>query len=826
MVSQRVMTWQFTLTGLLLGLDRRPHRDGRRLADDADPRDRLRLQADVRGRHRHLPRRDLQVVRRDPAPAARHGARAAGALDVRRLRPAVAARRRASPTWITRHYGRTRRRSRATPSASRSSSAALGFLAKSFIKRGMQPSDAPFILERRDKLIALAIGAVFGFVVGLTSVGSGTFFGLVMVLVYPLTMAKIVGTDIFHAAALLWVAGIGHLISGNVDLHATAWLLLGSIPGVLISSRFTVQAAGHRAPRRRSATILMLSGLKLLNVPKASWILVGGLVGARVRPRGLRACARGCAAARRAQAEPKLACNAARVESPGFAAGSLDGDAPRPARRHGRGVRDHRAAEAREEPDLRAPIVSERVLAGLRLRPQPGERSASSSATTDTVTVTILTAGRTAVCGRSSSASAGASAAERSSAGTARTDAGDAGAGRRCYRAQIHLASAHRTIRAPEQDRARHDAARGHPRRRTGRQFSPDGDHQADSVAIRYTLSEAGARARLPRRPAAHSQSQPAGRRRGHVVRRSDGHLHPAGDVRASIGARRPRRQRDARRSAPAGSRHDPLHHAREPRRSPRARAGGSTSASRRMRGATRWRLGRGTASRTGRCCGCARRRSRARTALVVTAHGHSDRGRGGRPSDRISRASAARSRASGSPCCSSRAARRDRIAGPRLRRASARACSAAALAPDRPAKVVAEIVVAVAARRAARRRVPARAVAAAARRARVRSDPRRRARAPAARAALPRRSSAARFCSRGSSCAATSGAASSASSSLAARALRRLDGAVARVERRRPRGRDRGARVLRPVHGARARGRAAAVEQARPARALRRGRA
>src|SRR5262249_6252226 len=78
----------------------------------------------------------------------------------------------------------------------------IGFLVKSFITRGIQSSDAPFLLSTRDKVIAVSIGVVFGFVVGLTSVGSGTFFGLVMVLVYPLTMAKIVGTDIFHAAAL------------------------------------------------------------------------------------------------------------------------------------------------------------------------------------------------------------------------------------------------------------------------------------------------------------------------------------------------------------------------------------------------------------------------------------------------------------------------------------------------------------------------------------------------------------------------------------------------------------------------------------------------
>jgi uncharacterized membrane protein YfcA len=152
-----------------------------------------------------------------------------------------------------------------------------GFLAKSFVKRGVQPSDAPFIMSRRDKLIALGTGAVFGFIVGLTSVGSGTYFGLMMVLVYPLTMPRIVGTDIFHAAALLWVAGVGHLIIGDVDLHATAWLLLGSVPGILISSRYTVKVPDMTI-RGGLGGILIISGIKLLNTPGGSWILGGGLL--------------------------------------------------------------------------------------------------------------------------------------------------------------------------------------------------------------------------------------------------------------------------------------------------------------------------------------------------------------------------------------------------------------------------------------------------------------------------------------------------------------------------------------------------------------------
>jgi uncharacterized protein len=154
---------------------------------------------------------------------------------------------------------------------------AVGLVLKTFVKRGVQPSNAPFILQNRDRVIAVAIGATFGFIVGLTSVGSGTFFGLVMVMVYPLTVAKIVGTDIFHAAALLWVAGIGHLAQGNVDLHAMAWLLLGSVPGIWIASRFTLRLPDD-ALRLALAGVLALSGVKLLDVPEANWVIAAGFV--------------------------------------------------------------------------------------------------------------------------------------------------------------------------------------------------------------------------------------------------------------------------------------------------------------------------------------------------------------------------------------------------------------------------------------------------------------------------------------------------------------------------------------------------------------------
>ena len=151
----------------------------------------------------------------------------------------------------------------------------LGFLAKTFIKA--HASDAPFRLATRDKLFAIAIGAFGGFVVGLTSVGSGTFFGLAMLFVYPLTAQKIVGTDMFHAAVLLWVAGTSHLLHGDVDTHAMAWLLVGSIPGVLIGSSLSIKVP-ERALRVAFGTVLILSGIKLVGVPYANYIVAGGVV--------------------------------------------------------------------------------------------------------------------------------------------------------------------------------------------------------------------------------------------------------------------------------------------------------------------------------------------------------------------------------------------------------------------------------------------------------------------------------------------------------------------------------------------------------------------
>jgi uncharacterized membrane protein YfcA len=149
-----------------------------------------------------------------------------------------------------------------------------GLMAKSFLRDRV--FDGPFLLGRRDRVAAVIIGLVGGFVVGLTSVGSGVFFGLTMLIVFPLGAAKVVGTDIFHAAALLWVAGAGHIVAGNVDLSTVGWLLIGSIPGVVLGSQLTVRIP-ERTLRVAMGATLALSGLKLANLPGSAVVVPLGV---------------------------------------------------------------------------------------------------------------------------------------------------------------------------------------------------------------------------------------------------------------------------------------------------------------------------------------------------------------------------------------------------------------------------------------------------------------------------------------------------------------------------------------------------------------------
>ncbi|HEX3041486.1 MAG TPA: sulfite exporter TauE/SafE family protein [Solirubrobacterales bacterium] len=150
-------------------------------------------------------------------------------------------------------------------------------LTRALILRNLIDERDRFEVERRHKVAAIVIGATTGFVIGITSAGSGTVIAILLIAVYRLSPKKVVGTDVFHAAILLWAAGIAHWVGGNVDFVLAGNILLGSIPGVVIGASLS-----DRAPQGflRTALGLVLVGSGIVTVQKGDpnvWPIAAGI---------------------------------------------------------------------------------------------------------------------------------------------------------------------------------------------------------------------------------------------------------------------------------------------------------------------------------------------------------------------------------------------------------------------------------------------------------------------------------------------------------------------------------------------------------------------
>ncbi len=116
----------------------------------------------------------------------------------------------------------------------------------------------------RQRLRTVAVGAVIGTLVSLTSVGAGAIGVVALFFLYPaLPARKLVGADIVHAVPLTLVAGLGHAALGTVDVRMLAGLLIGSLPAIHAGAALAGRVP-ERALRGMLATMLVLIGARLV----------------------------------------------------------------------------------------------------------------------------------------------------------------------------------------------------------------------------------------------------------------------------------------------------------------------------------------------------------------------------------------------------------------------------------------------------------------------------------------------------------------------------------------------------------------------------------
>ena len=118
-------------------------------------------------------------------------------------------------------------------------------------------------LEPQDHFLKIILlGAAVGFMVGLTSLGSGAVVAVVLMAMSGLSATSVVGTDIAHALLLVSAASLAHWHFGAVDVPLAANLLIGSLPGVIVGSRMAYYMPA-RPLKVGMALLVLVGGLRM-----------------------------------------------------------------------------------------------------------------------------------------------------------------------------------------------------------------------------------------------------------------------------------------------------------------------------------------------------------------------------------------------------------------------------------------------------------------------------------------------------------------------------------------------------------------------------------
>ena len=141
----------------------------------------------------------------------------------------------------------------------------LAVMARSmFLPKLIDKEKNRVVMTARNRVYAVVLGVFVGFVLGVTSAGSGSLIAVGLILLFRLAPKEVVATDVFHAAILLWAAALAHIVAGNVDWVLMANILIGSLPGVWLGSHLVTKIEVSTL-RTALAIVLLGGGLGLLS---------------------------------------------------------------------------------------------------------------------------------------------------------------------------------------------------------------------------------------------------------------------------------------------------------------------------------------------------------------------------------------------------------------------------------------------------------------------------------------------------------------------------------------------------------------------------------
>ncbi len=115
----------------------------------------------------------------------------------------------------------------------------------------------------RRKPFTIGIGFLGGVTMALTSGGAGALVMVLIVLLYPLEAASIVGSDIVYGAVIAILAGLLHGAFDYIHWSLLPNLLAGSLPAIYVGSSLCARLP-ERVLRPVMATVFFITGMKMV----------------------------------------------------------------------------------------------------------------------------------------------------------------------------------------------------------------------------------------------------------------------------------------------------------------------------------------------------------------------------------------------------------------------------------------------------------------------------------------------------------------------------------------------------------------------------------
>jgi uncharacterized membrane protein YfcA len=130
---------------------------------------------------------------------------------------------------------------------------------------GLAP-DPPSALTLYQKILAVAVSAVLGAIIGVTSVGGGSLLVISILVLFPIRTAKAVGTSIAVSLFLMIEGAIAYFGTSLMDIPLALAMAAGAIPAAILGSRMVKRVPERALGITVSGAVLVAGGLLILRL--------------------------------------------------------------------------------------------------------------------------------------------------------------------------------------------------------------------------------------------------------------------------------------------------------------------------------------------------------------------------------------------------------------------------------------------------------------------------------------------------------------------------------------------------------------------------------